>query len=188
MVFKIILSSFLFTAYFAIATLSEKEIKFYKKNTEISSVRVNTIKNDKRERSESIEVNTFRYEEHQTDFQIYIAVEITDEEKKRYCTEFRGNQSDLDSAFTGEEYYTLIVPHGDLGRLKITAYAIQYGILDDGNFILLAEDFDDVESITELKERSTNLFPNEVSLKHYHLFDNGSHEESIPSKIRNLIK
>ena len=111
----------------------------------------------------------YRNEEHQTNFQIYIAVEITDENKKRYCTEFRGNQSDLDSAFTGEEYYTLIVPHGDLGRLKITAYAIQYGILDDGNFILLAEDFDDVESITELKERSTNLFFQiEVSLKHYH--------------------
>jgi hypothetical protein len=80
------------------------------------------------------------------------------------------------------------LPHGDLGRLKISAYAIQYGVLDEDTFILLAEDFDDVESIAALKERSPNLFPNEATLKHYHIYDNGSHEESIPSKIRNLIK
>jgi hypothetical protein len=188
MIAKIYFSIFLLSTNVAIATFTEKEIEYYQKNTEISSVRMNTIKNDDRERFEQVEINTFRYEEHQSDFQIYMAVEITDKEKNRYFVEFRGNQGDLDSAFTGEEYYTLLLPHGDLGRLKVTAYVIQYGVLDKETFILLAEDFDDVESISELKERSPNLFPNEATLKHYHIYDNGSHEESIPFKVRNLIK
>jgi len=174
--------------FMASGGMDEKELKKLKKDTEIGSVRVSSVKNKDRERSELVEINTYRDEDQQSGFQVYALVEVTDKEKESYLIEYRANQAELDSEFTGEEYYELIIPNEYLGKLKVTAYAIIYGFLDDGVFIPLAEEFDDVESVQELKIRTSRAYPLKASMKHYHIFDNGNDEESVKSTVRNLIK
>ena len=87
----------------SIGELTEKEIRTYRKDTEIGDVRISDFKNEDRKRSEVIEINTYRNEDHQTDFQIYIIAEVTDKNKDSYLVEYRANQSEVDSEFTGEE-------------------------------------------------------------------------------------
>ncbi|OUX37371.1 MAG: hypothetical protein CBE26_03490 [Kiritimatiellaceae bacterium TMED266] len=182
-----VLGVFLLSGVLSVEAFTEKELKMLQRDTKIEGVRSNSIKNKNRERSEILEINTSRDEDQQTGFQIYTLVEVTDKEKESYLIEYRANQAELDSEFTGEEYYELIIPNGEVGRLKVTAYAIQYGITDDeGSFTMLAEEFDDVESVDELKERTSTRFPEKVTMKHYHIFDSGGHEESIRSTLRNI--
>ena len=172
----------------SIGELTEKEIRTYRKDTEIGDVRISDFKNEDRKRSEVLEINTYRNEDHQTNFQIHILAEVTDKNKDSYLVEYRANQSEVDSEFTGEEYYELYIPNGYLGKLKVTAFAVIYGVLLEGEFTSLAEEYDDVESVQELKIRTDRKFPLSVSLKHYHIYDNGNDEESIKSTLRNLIK
>ena len=65
----------------SIGELTEKEIRTYRKDTEIGDVRISDFKNEDRKRSEIIEINTYRNEDHQTDFQIYIIALATDQKK-----------------------------------------------------------------------------------------------------------
>lgn len=174
----------------AAGEMDEKELKALKKETEIGGVRSNTIKNKKREKIETLEIETYRNEDFQTGFRIYAVVEVQDKEKNSYLVEFAGNQREVDSDFLGEEYWTLEMPWGDFEKLKVTAYAIHYGIMDDDEetFILLAEDYDDVDSMEELKARTTTPFPGKTEMSYYYMYDDETEgaDESIPQDVKKL--
>lgn len=184
-----VLGVFLLSGVLSVEAFTEKELKMLRRDTEIESVRSMRVKSKDRQRSEMVEINTFRDQDQQTGFQLYALVEVTDREKESYLIEYRANQAEVDSEFTGEEYYELIIPNGEGGKLKVTAYAIQYGITDEeGTFVLLAEEYDDVDTIAELKERTAQVYPIETTMKHYHMYGNGNEEESIRSTLRNIYK
>ena len=186
-----ILIAFLFSCCFSVfAEFSEKELKTLKKETQIGGVRSNTIKNKKREKIETLEIETYRNEDYPTGFRIYVAVEIQDKEKNTYLVEYAGNQREVDSDFLGEEYWTLEIPWGDMERPKVSAYAIHYGIMDEDEetFILLAEDYDDVDSMEELTARTTTPFPGTCQMTYYFIYDDEAEgsSESIPQDVRKL--
>jgi hypothetical protein len=159
-------------------------------DAEIAGIRDDTIKNDDRKKIELLEINTFQNEDDDGEgFRIRVVVELKDKAKNLYIADFTGDRSgDIDSEYTGEDYFRFLMYHEDLLQLKVTGYAIQYGFMDDETFILLAEDYDDVKTLEELTERTKTPFPGKVVLKHYYMYDDvdAGESESIPQNIRKI--
>lgn len=173
--------------------LTEKEQKQFRSNVEIGGIRADTWKGKDREKFEVLEVNTFQSEDDPIDydmsrFQMRMVVELTDRYKKTYLVRFTGRApEDYDSEYQGEDYWLLRMAHGSFERLKINAYVIQYGIMDDETFIPLAEIEDHSEDMLErLKTGATALFPGKVYLRHYYMYDDSSEgvTESVPKNIK----
>jgi hypothetical protein len=179
----------------AFGEFDEKELKHFKKNVEIAGVHEDTYKNDDREKSETLEVNTFQDSDDPLEFdmslfRIHFVVELTDKQKNTYLVQFKGKPSaDYDSEYQGEDYWTLYMPHGDIERLKISGYMVRYGIMDDDTFVLLAEEEDHSEKMREgVINRTTHLFPGTVRLRHYYMYDdsNDGVTESIPANVKKV--
>ena len=68
------------------------------------------------------------------------------------------------------------IPNGYLGKLKVTAFAVIYRSLLEGEFTSLAEEYDDESSKSKI--RTDRKFPLSVSLKHYHIYDNGNDKKA----------
>jgi len=167
--------------------LSEDDVKELESSLDIAGVRDDTFKNDDREKFEVLEVNTFR-DQDDVNFKLCIrmAVEVTDRQKKTYLAEFTGTSpEDYDSEYEGEDYWLLYMPYGSMDRLKITAFAVQYGVMDEDVFVPFVGEYDGVKTIEELQQRTTTPFPGKVSLKHYYMYED-SVEGSTESILRTL--
>lgn len=169
--------------------LTKKELKQLE-DLEVAGVRENTEKDDDRNKIEVLEINTFQSEDDQGDgFRIQIAVELVDKQKNLYIAQFKGNRpGGINSEYTGEDYWLLYMPHGELERLKVSAYAIHYGFMDGEEFRVFAEEFDGVKTMDELLERTSTPYPGKVRLKHYYMYDDSSRgeTESISQSVRNI--
>lgn len=140
-------------------------------DVEIAGVREDTYKDDDRLKYEMLEINTFQNEDEMDGFRIYILVALEDKQKHQYLTGFKAAQPvGKSSDYTGEDYWRFFMPHGDLERLKISAYAVLYGIMDGDDFMLLAEDYDGVKSLDELQGNVYQTFPGKVRLMHCYIY------------------
>ena len=169
-------------------------------DTQIGGVRVGKFKDkETREKFIMIEINTYQagYDETLAGYRMYVTAEVTDKDDNTYLVEYVCSQTDdIDSEYTGDSYWELYIPHGDLERPKVTAYAVYYGVMDDedgyldGNdrFVVIDEDFDDVDSFEELKERTTTPFEGDVYMKHYYMYDDPAEgtTESFKDRPKNL--
>jgi hypothetical protein len=137
---------------------------------------------------QTLEVNTLQSQDEMPGFRICVAVELTDKSKKTYLAEFTANQPDgLDSEYVGQDYWKLYLPEGDLEKLKITAYAVQYGFMDENTFLIIDEQYDHVKSMDELKSRTTTPLPGSIRLSHYHMYadsTSGGERESTPIDLK----
>ncbi len=102
---------------------------------------------------------------------IRIAVEMTDRKtKKTYLAEetrkYGRIVSDTDQYddYSGEGYWEFRMPYGSFDKLKVTAYVVQHGVMDGGEFVPFETECDDVKSYSELVERTSVKFPEPVSL------------------------
>jgi len=192
-----ILLAVFFTSHLMVAgELSEKELKRLRE-VEIGGVRVDTWKNNDREKFERLEVDTSQNMEDpieldMTRFRMRLIVELTDRQGQTYLVQFTGNAPEYyESEYQGEDHWRLHMAHGNLERFKTTAYAIQYGFMDGKTFVPLAEVEDDSdEMLDRVRKRTTLLFPGKVYLWHSYMYDdsNGEVTESDPKDIKNLKK
>ncbi len=168
------------------AELSEKELKKLEKSVKISSVVDETIKNEDREKVEVVRVYTYQDRGDPNKKYVYrfrMAVELTDKNKNtRFARVERahGKVCERGSQITdylGRDEWEMHIPHGDLERPKITAYAIQYGILNEGEFIVLAEDYDDVDTMEELMERTTTRVEDVKTIEHRFWYTDRDNED-----------
>ena len=98
-----------------------------------------------------------------------VAVELTDKKTKQtYLVKKIGKFADLldilEGEYNGEGYWELYMPYGDFDKLKMTAYVVQFGVLDNNTFVPFLAEFDDVKSYDELIERTAKEFPNSCRL------------------------
>lgn len=165
---------FFVSCLMAVGEISKDAMKRLEE-TEIAGVSVDTDKNEAREKLEVLEVNTFQFEDDEGEgegFRMRVVVELKDKAKNLYLVDFTGDRpGDLDVEYLGEDYWKLIMPHGELKQVKVTAYAVQYGFMDEDEFILLAEEYDDVKTLEELTDRTTNSLPGKIRFKHYYMYD-----------------
>ena len=136
-----------------------------------------------------MEISTFQNEDDTEGFRLKLPLRLRISKKKTYLAEYKGRQpTDFDSEFLGEGVWQFLMPHGELERFKITAYAIQFGIMDEAanRFVVCAEEYDDVETYNELTARTTNALPGTVTLKYFYMFEDPTEGEieSIPSRAR----
>jgi hypothetical protein len=180
----------------AVGVLTEDELDLFDKRLQIAAIRTDDWKNEDREKYEVLEVNTVQSQDDPRNydmkrFRIRMAVELTDQEKNTYLVQVTGNAPDsYNLDYKGEDYWKLYMAHGDLGRLKITGYAVQYGIMDGEEFVPLAENEDDADEMLErVRQQTTVLFPGRLYLRHYYIYDdsNEGDTESVPVNIR-LVK
>jgi len=106
-----------------------------------------------------------------------VTVELEDRAKNTYFARVERKQGSTHPDYVGKDEWVMQIPHGDLERPKVSAYIIQYGILNDGEFIILAEEFDDVDTLEELMERTTTRLEGVKSIEHYYWFTDRDDEE-----------
>ena len=142
------------------AELSEKELKRIERTVKMGTIKDSTIRNDEDEKIEVLKFFTYQDEHHEFDFRMRVTVELTEKAGDRYFAQIEKKQGKVHAEYTGEDQWEFHIPYVDLVRPKLTAYVIQYGILLDGAFLVLAEDLDDAESAGEIEARCP------VRLKH----------------------
>lgn len=157
----------------AFAQLGERELKAYKRDTELSGVRDSVGKTESRDKYQELEISTLQNEDETEGFQLRMYVELVDKAKKSYLVKAMAKQpSGLDSEYTGEDTWEFKMMWGELERVKVNAYVVQYGILDDdGNFTELAVEMDDVKTLEELLARESVPFANKLDLRHSYKYE-----------------
>ncbi len=173
------------------AELSEKDLKRLRKRVKIGSVDDLTIKNEDREKVEVVKIYTYQEQGDPNKNYIYrirVAVELTDKEKNTYfarAERAQGKVCERGSQITdylGRDEWEMHIPHGGMERPKVTAYAVQYGILNDSEFIVLAEDYDDVDSMEELMERATTRLEEVRTIQHRFWYTDSDNEDDWSAK------
>jgi len=157
-----------FTA--AAAELSEEVLEHLKESVKIGGIGDDTFRNEDGEKIELLKFYTFQNEDDDYEFRLRVTVELSEKSKKVVFAQLMRGQGELDPEYTGEDNWRFELPQGNLKRPKMTAYAIQYGVLHEGNFIVLVEEFDDVDSLEELTERTTVRAENKPVIKHQYTF------------------
>jgi len=107
-----------------------------------------------------------------TDFNKYnfvakVFIELEDKKTDTLChVQGLKQKKNGGDQYTGTDKWRVLVPYGDMKRPKLAAYVVQYGVLVDGEFIVIVEDKDDVETIEELLDRSDALEGADVLFQH----------------------
>lgn len=190
----ILLLSLLFSGMFlSFGELTKDELDRFDSRLRINGIRTERWKSEDRKEYELLQVNTLQDQEdplnyEMSRFRIRLAVELIDRDKNTYLVRFTGNApEDYNSDYNGEDYWNLYMAHGDLGRLKITGYVVQYGIMDGETFVALASDEDHADKVIErVRLGTTALFQGKVYLRHYYIYHDSSRgdTESVPFNIR----
>ncbi len=185
---NVLLSVFLAGCFVAAAGVpTEDEIEDLKDKVKIGSVSDDTIEGDDDSKYEQLKFYTTQYEDSVEDYAFYmrVTVELTEKKSKdSYFAQFARTQGDVDTEYTGEDNWEFVVAHGDLQKPKITAFVVQYGILVDKDgkkdFIILAEEMDDVDSLDELTKRSPNRLEQKPRILHQYSYrDNGGDGQEV---------
>lgn len=169
--------------------LTEKEIKYLKKEVQIDGTRDYTKRAHDRKKIEIFQMTTFQDEDDVSLYRIRMAVMLEDTQNHAYIVSFIGARKGRPhSEYEGNDYWELYMPYGDFKGLKVTAYAVQYGVMNEERFILLDEDEKKAEKLMAgLKSGTLLSFPNKAVLMNYFMYDDGNgSEESSPTKIKEV--
>ena len=172
----------------AFGEIDEKEMKRLKRYVRVDSVNDSTFRNKDREKIAILKFNTSQDERDKEGYRVRVTVELTDKSKDSYYAQLMRNQAEVSSEYLGQDRWEFHVPHGELERPKVSAYVVEYGLMDEETFVPLAVEMDDVDSAEELIERCKARIDKGVKMKHGYLYRddaNGTQEESL---LRTLKK
>jgi len=122
----------------------------------IGTINDNTIRDDEGGKVEVLKFHTYQDERDQLHYQLRVTLELTGNRGKgESCfAQLSKRTKSYPLEFTGEIDWEFQLPHGDLEKAKLTAYAIQYGFFEDGVFVPVEEQFDDVDCVDEITDRT----------------------------------
>lgn len=164
---------FLAGCFVAVGALTEDQKEDLEDSVKIGGVNDDTIEDDNDTKFEQLTFYTYQDEDSVEDYTFYIkvTVELTEKKsKKSYYAQFARKQGDVDTEYTGQDNWDFTVAYGDLKKPKITAYVIQYGIIEDKEFIVLTEEMDDVDSLEELTTRSPDRLEQKPRILHMYSY------------------
>jgi len=123
----------------------------------IGSVNDTTIENDDDEEISVLKFYTCQDERDNLNYRMRVTIELTDDRGKgdSYFAQLSCKQPSVPLEYTGETTWEFHLPHGELKKVKMTAYAVQYGFFESGTFVPVSEKFDDVDSAEEITTRTT---------------------------------
>ena len=154
------------------ADLSKDVLEKLREQVKIGGVNDSTERGDDGEKMEVIKFYTYQDEDSVDDFKfrVRLVVELKDKKKNTYFVAADKFQGEVDSEYTGEDNWEFKVKHGDLNKPKLSAYVIQYGIVHEKKFIVLAEETDGVDTLDELKARTTTQAESKAAIFHQYNF------------------
>lgn len=124
-------------------------------SVKIGTVNSDTVRNDNNEKIEVFKFHTYQDERDKNlIFRVRVTVEMMDKSGSSCFAQLNREQGPLHQEYTGEDDWEFQIPHGSMDRPKVTAYAIQYGILEDGVFIPVVEKLSKVDSVDEITKRT----------------------------------
>jgi hypothetical protein len=124
-------------------------------------VNLNAVNDDDFEDENEVEYVELTFRTNQNDDYTYkffakVFVELEDKKTKTVCHAQAVKQKPATgSDYNGTDRWRVLIPYGEMKRPKVSAYVVQYGVMDGGKFVVIAEDMDDVDSVEELLERSS---------------------------------
>jgi hypothetical protein len=99
------------------------------------------------------------------DILVRVAVEMTDRKTKQvYLAGKTRKFGQMPRNYRGEGLWYFTVPYGNFDRLKMTAYVVEFGVLDGDEFVPFLTECDHAESFDELTGRKAQTFPNSCGL------------------------
>jgi hypothetical protein len=138
--------------------LSPEALKLQEKLSK--TVKIGTIAIDTLRDSDDRKIEVFKFHTYQDErdknltFRVRVTVEMTDKSGSSCFAQLNREQGAVHDEYTGEDDWEFQIPHGSMERPKVTAYAIQYGILEDGLFIPVVEKLDKVDSVDAITKRT----------------------------------
>ncbi len=136
--------------------------KEYKGRIKVGSVSDSTVRDDNDEKYEALKFSTTQYtKDHALHYQLRVTVELSNRKTgESGFAQLSETQKGFSGKITGAIDWEFQIPHGAMGkRAKITAYAIEYGLVEGDVFVPIAGDYDDVDSAAEITERTTTPLP-----------------------------
>jgi hypothetical protein len=170
---------FCLSCLFAVAEpLSEDELERLQDGVRISSVNDDTVDGDEiglDEDTEFVQLKFYTYQDEDDaekyTFYMRVTVEMTDKKTGTICyAQFAREQGPVDPEYTGEDNWQFVVSQGDMQRPKVTAYAVQYGVIVDGKPVFIAEELDDVDSVDEIIERTPTRLDQKPQILHQYSY------------------
>ncbi|MDD3276945.1 MAG: hypothetical protein PHP93_07855 [Kiritimatiellales bacterium] len=173
MKYTMLLISFFMSCLISQGELSEKQLKDAKKLVSIDAVR-NSVENDTDGTSLLVQVEFSSEKRGLNEVLFRVAIELTDREKKTYLLAALSKKIGiLSETYLGEGYWELKIPYGDMGRLKVTGYAAEFGLMDGEKFVPFDGKYKTVKTYEELTGRTTTPFPVGIKLApHFENDDN----------------
>lgn len=144
----------------------------------IVAVNDDTVEKDDVEYIE-LKVSTNQKVKYSEDYTFYmrITVELTDKKTSTVCyTQFARERGEVDVEYTGEDEWQFLVSKGDLKRPKVTGFVVQYGVIIDKKFTVLAEEMDDVDTLEELTTRTPDRYEAKPRIFHQYFFEDSDGE------------
>lgn len=148
--------------------------------TKIGTVNSDTLRGDGGKKSEVFKFGTYQDERKRDfNFRMRVTVQMTDKTENTCYAQINREQGPVDLEYTGEDNWEFHIPHGEMDKPKVTAYAIQYGILQDGIFVPIVEKLENVDSVEQITAKSACRVEFAKTL-HYYWYRN-SEEERVSS-------
>lgn len=171
-VLKWILCTVLFSSVVFAAELGEDELERLQTKTRVGGVSDVEVDNELGEEITQIKFYSYQDQDTEYTYRVRLTVEIEDKEDNLYFAQYARLQGSVNEEYTGEDNWEFDIDTSMLERPKVTAYAVEYGVLIDGEFIVLDLQVDDVDTPEEILERATERLSG-VEARHRYNYDDG---------------
>ncbi|NOU37068.1 MAG: hypothetical protein HOO88_09915 [Kiritimatiellaceae bacterium] len=120
----------------------------------LGTIQSDTVRDDKDKKIELFKFNTYQDKRDDVTLTVRVTIELTDKAGQTCFAQISRTQaSPRETEYTGEDNWEFRIPHGKMERPKVTAYAVQYGILQDGVLTPVVEQLYKVKSVDEITSR-----------------------------------
>lgn len=122
------------------------------------------------------------------DFKVRMLCELTDNKGNAGLVEFDGMQGETDEEYLGVDEWRVYVRLDSGADCDITSYILQYGIMNDGEFVSFVEEKKNVESVEELRSRSVPKFVGKFHVVHRYSSEDedGEETQSVFAPVKDL--
>jgi hypothetical protein len=131
-----------------------------------------TVSDDQDKKFELVKFNTYQDKRDIVDLTMRVTIELADKDGQTCFAQLSHNQGSRDTEYTGEDGWEFRIPHGELEDAKLSAYVIDYGILQDGVLTTVAKKLYKVKSVDEITTRVSCRNVTGKAL-HYYWYEDG---------------
>jgi hypothetical protein len=126
------------------------------KSVKIGTIGIDTLRDSDDRKIEIFKFHTYQDErDKDLNFRVRVTIEMTDKAGQTCFAQLNREQGSVHEDYTGEDDWEFQISHGDLDKPKVSAYVVQYGILENGTFIPVSEKLWKVDSVDEITKRTS---------------------------------